>query len=154
MKIVVIGGSGLIGSKLVTKLRERGHETLAASPASGVNTLTGQGLAAALEGASVVTDVSDSPLRRRGGAGVFRDVDPQPPRRRISRRRRAPRGAVSGGDRPPVRQWLRPGEDRPGEADQGLPDPLLDRPMNSVTYLRICDPPPWRSYSPSVGGMM
>ena len=61
MKIVVIGGSGLIGSKLVTKLREQGHETLAASPASGVNTLTGQGLAAALEDASVVTDVSNSP---------------------------------------------------------------------------------------------
>ena len=61
MKIVVIGGSGLIGSKLVTKLRERGHETLAASPDSGVNTITGQGLATALEGASVVTDVSNSP---------------------------------------------------------------------------------------------
>jgi uncharacterized protein YbjT (DUF2867 family) len=61
MKIVVIGGSGLIGSKLVTKLRDRGHETLAASPASGVNTLTGQGLAAAVEGASVVADVSNSP---------------------------------------------------------------------------------------------
>jgi uncharacterized protein YbjT (DUF2867 family) len=61
MKIVVIGGSGLIGSKLVTRLRERGHETLAASPASGVNTLTGQGLAAALENASVVTDVSNAP---------------------------------------------------------------------------------------------
>ena len=61
MKIVVIGGSGLIGSKLVTKLRERGYETLAASPDSGVNTLTGQGLAAALEGASVVADVSNAP---------------------------------------------------------------------------------------------
>jgi uncharacterized protein YbjT (DUF2867 family) len=61
MKIVVIGGSGLVGSTLVTKLREQGHETLAASPASGVNTLTGQGLAAALEGASVVTDVSNAP---------------------------------------------------------------------------------------------
>jgi uncharacterized protein YbjT (DUF2867 family) len=61
MKIVVIGGSGLIGSKLVAKLRERGHETLAASPDTGVNTLTGQGLAAAVEGASVVTDVSNSP---------------------------------------------------------------------------------------------
>jgi uncharacterized protein YbjT (DUF2867 family) len=60
MKIVVIGGSGLIGSKLVTRLREQGHETLAASPASGVNTLTGQGLTAAVEGASVVTDVSNS----------------------------------------------------------------------------------------------
>lgn len=61
MKIVVIGGSGLIGSKLVPKLRERGHEAVAASPASGVNTLTGQGLAAALEGASVVVDVSNAP---------------------------------------------------------------------------------------------
>jgi uncharacterized protein YbjT (DUF2867 family) len=60
VKIVVIGGSGLIGSKLVTKLRERGHETLAASPASGVNTLTGQGLTA-VEGASAVVDVSNSP---------------------------------------------------------------------------------------------
>jgi len=61
MKIVVIGGCGLIGSKLVTKLRDRGNETVAASPNSGVNTLTGQGLAAAVEGASVVTDVSNSP---------------------------------------------------------------------------------------------
>ena len=61
MKIVVIGGSGLIGSKLVTKLRDRGHQTLAASPDSGVNTLTGQGLAAAVEGAAVVVDVSNSP---------------------------------------------------------------------------------------------
>src|SRR6516165_10206770 len=56
-----MGGSGLIGSKLVTKLRERGHEALAASPSSGVNMVTGQGLAAALEGAAVVVDVSNSP---------------------------------------------------------------------------------------------
>ena len=61
MKIVVVGGSGLIGSKLVTKLREKGHETLAASLDSGVNTLTGEGLAAAIEGASVVADVSNAP---------------------------------------------------------------------------------------------
>ena len=61
MKIVVIGGSGLIGSKLVSKLRDRGHEAVAASPASGVNTLTGEGLAAAVDGASVVVDVSNSP---------------------------------------------------------------------------------------------
>ena len=61
MKIVVIGGSGLIGSKLVIKLRERGHEAIAASPHSGVNTLTGEGLAEALQGASVVVDVSNSP---------------------------------------------------------------------------------------------
>jgi uncharacterized protein YbjT (DUF2867 family) len=61
MKIVVIGGSGLIGSKVVTKLGERGYQTVAASPASGVNTLTGEGLAEVLEGASVVVDVSNSP---------------------------------------------------------------------------------------------
>jgi uncharacterized protein YbjT (DUF2867 family) len=61
MKIVVIGGTGLIGSKLVNKLREHGHEAVAASPNSGVNTLTGEGLAEALKGASVVVDVSNSP---------------------------------------------------------------------------------------------
>lgn len=61
MKIVVIGGTGLIGSKLVSKLAEDGHDAIAASPESGVNTLTGEGLAAALEGASVVVDVSNSP---------------------------------------------------------------------------------------------
>ena len=61
MKIVVIGGSGLIGSRLVRKLREHGHEAVAASPDSGVNTLTGEGLAEALKGASVVVDVSNSP---------------------------------------------------------------------------------------------
>ena len=61
MKIVVIGGTGLIGSKLVTTLSENGHEAVAASPSLGVNTITGEGLAAALEGASVVVDVSNSP---------------------------------------------------------------------------------------------
>src|SRR5919106_6923606 len=61
MKIVVIGGSGLIGSKLVNKLREHGHEAVAASPNTGVNTLTGEGLAEALKDASVVVDVSNSP---------------------------------------------------------------------------------------------
>src|SRR2546430_1258980 len=61
MKIVVIGGTGLIGSKLVPKLREQGHEAVAASPKSGVNTLTGEGLAEALKGASVVLDVTNSP---------------------------------------------------------------------------------------------
>ena len=61
MKIVVIGGSGLIGSKLVSKLREQGHEAIAASPKSGVNSITGEGLAEALKGASVVVDVTNSP---------------------------------------------------------------------------------------------
>ena len=61
MKIVVIGGSGLIGKKLIPLLRERGHEAVSASPSSGVNTLTGEGLAEALAGADVVVDVSNSP---------------------------------------------------------------------------------------------
>ena len=61
MKIVVIGGTGLIGSKLVNLLRKRGHEVVAASPNTGVNTLTGQGLAEALVGAQVVVDVANSP---------------------------------------------------------------------------------------------
>jgi uncharacterized protein YbjT (DUF2867 family) len=61
MKIVVIGGTGLIGSKLVEKLRRAGHEALAASPDTGVNTLTGEGLAEALEGAQVVVDVANAP---------------------------------------------------------------------------------------------
>jgi uncharacterized protein YbjT (DUF2867 family) len=61
MKIVVIGGTGLIGSKLVNKLRQQGQEVVAAAPNTGVNTLTGEGLAEALKGASVVVDVSNSP---------------------------------------------------------------------------------------------
>lgn len=61
MKIVVIGGTGLIGSKLVTKLNAVGHEAVAASPNSGVNTLTGEGLEEVLKGAQVVVDVSNSP---------------------------------------------------------------------------------------------
>jgi len=61
MKLVIIGGTGLIGSKLVTRLREHGDEAVPASPDTGVNTLTGEGLAQVLQGASVVVDVSNSP---------------------------------------------------------------------------------------------
>jgi uncharacterized protein YbjT (DUF2867 family) len=61
MKIVVIGGTGLIGSKLVVQLKQQGHEAVAASPKSGVNAVTGDGLAAALAGADVVVDVANAP---------------------------------------------------------------------------------------------
>src|SRR5215472_6559159 len=61
MKIVVIGGTGLIGSRVVQRLREQGHEAVAAAPNTGVNALTGEGLAEALQGSSVVVDVSNSP---------------------------------------------------------------------------------------------
>jgi uncharacterized protein YbjT (DUF2867 family) len=62
MKIVVIGGTGLIGTKLVNNLRQRGHEVVAASPKSGVDTFTGQGLAEALTGTQVVVDLANAPV--------------------------------------------------------------------------------------------
>ena len=61
MKVVVIGGNGLIGTKVVSRLRQKGHEVVAASPNSGVNTITGEGLAEALAGAQVVVDLANSP---------------------------------------------------------------------------------------------
>src|SRR6185312_15132163 len=61
MGIVVIGGSGLIGSKTVERLRRKGHDVVSASPSSGVNTITGEGVAAAVAGAQVVIDLSNSP---------------------------------------------------------------------------------------------
>jgi uncharacterized protein YbjT (DUF2867 family) len=61
MKIVVIGGAGVLGSKVVQKLRDHGHDAIPASPRTGVNTLTGEGLADALTGADVVVDVANSP---------------------------------------------------------------------------------------------
>ncbi|NJP94877.1 SDR family oxidoreductase [Nonomuraea sp. FMUSA5-5] len=71
MKIVVIGGTGLIGSKLVSWLGEQGHEAVAASPRTGVNALTGEGLAGALAGADVVADVSNSPSFEAGAVMEF-----------------------------------------------------------------------------------
>jgi uncharacterized protein YbjT (DUF2867 family) len=71
MKVVIIGGTGLIGSKLVANLRDRGVDTMAASPDTGVNTLTGEGLATALRGASVVVDVSNSPSFEEGAVMNF-----------------------------------------------------------------------------------
>lgn len=61
MKIVVIGGTGLIGSKVVEKLRDQGHDVIAASPSTGVNTITGEGLSQAMNGTSVVVDLANSP---------------------------------------------------------------------------------------------
>ncbi len=71
MKIVVIGGSGLIGSKLVNILQQQGHDVVAASPRSGVDTITGEGLAEALAGAAVVVDVANSPSFEDGPAMTF-----------------------------------------------------------------------------------
>jgi uncharacterized protein YbjT (DUF2867 family) len=80
MKIVVIGGTGLIGSKTVAILRQRGHQVVAASPQSGVNTLTGEGLDDALTGGQVVVDLANSPS--------FEDNFSRLPRATFFRRRR------------------------------------------------------------------
>ncbi len=71
MKIVVIGGSGLIGSKVVARLRQRAHEVLAASPSTGVNAVTGEGLKEAFAGAQIVIDVANSPSFETGAALAF-----------------------------------------------------------------------------------
>jgi uncharacterized protein YbjT (DUF2867 family) len=71
MKLVIIGGTGLIGSKLVARLREHGHDAVAASPDTGVNTITRDGLTEALQGASVVVDVSNSPSFEDGAVMNF-----------------------------------------------------------------------------------
>ena len=77
MKIVVIGGTGLIGSNLVEKLRKQGHEAVAASPKTGVNSVTSEGLADALKGASAVVDVTNSPSwEGHRCAEVLRDINP------------------------------------------------------------------------------
>ena len=86
VKIVVIGGSGLIGTKLVSRLRQKGHEVVAASPNSGVNTITGEGLADALAGAQVIVDVATRPRLRTEPS--WNSCKPQaatrlPPKRRL-----------------------------------------------------------------------
>ena len=136
MKIIVVGGSGLIGSKLVKSFGEQGHEVIPVSPKSGVNTLTGEGLAEVLKNAQVVVDASNSPsfedaavmeffktstgnlLSYETTAGVRHHV------------------AVSivGIDRLPVR--LFPREDCSGELHQGEIYPLLDCPSYSVLRVR------------------
>ena len=85
----------------MTNLRERGHEVVAASPSSGVNAITGEGLAEAFAGASVVVDVSNSPsFEDKRSAGVLRDVQPQHSGRRNGRRRRTSRRAFGRGRGP------------------------------------------------------
>ena len=137
MKIVVIGGTGLIGSKLVTKLTEHGHEAVPASPNSGVNTLTGEGLADVLTGAAVVVDVSNSPSFEDAAVLEFFDtstrnlLDAEADRRRGTSRR-----AVGRRHRTSARQRLPPGEGRAGEADQGIGHPLLHRARDAVLRVR------------------
>ena len=117
MKLVIIGGTGLIGSKLVAKLRERGHDAVAASPDTGVNTLTGEGLAEVLKGASVVVDVSNSPsFEDTAVMEFFTTSHAQPARGRRGGRRDALRGALGGRNRAAGRERLLPRQDRAGSS--------------------------------------
>ena len=137
MKIVVIGGSGLIGTKLVNNLRQQGHEVVAASPSSGVNTLTGEGLAEALAGAQVVVDVANSPSFEDKAVLEFFETSG---RNLLAAEAAAGVGhhvalSVVGTDRLPDERLL-PREDGPGKPDQGLHDSLHDRPRNAVLRVR------------------
>lgn len=132
MKTVVIGGTGLIGSKTVTRLRAKGHEVLAASPNSGVNTLTREGLPEALAGAEVVVDLANSPsfedkavleffetagknlLAAEAKAGVKHHIA------------LSLVGTASPGER------LLPWQAGSRKAHQSLADPLLDRALHPV----------------------
>ena len=122
MKIVVIGGTGLIGSKVVTCLRADGHEAVAASPDSGVNTLTGEGLAEVLAGRrGGRRRLELAVVRGRAGDGVLHDLHHQPARGRSGAGVRPPRRPVGRRHRPPERERLPPGQGRAGAADRGRP---------------------------------
>ena len=131
MKTVVIGGTGLIGTKLVQKLREHGQEVIAASPSSGVNSITGAGLADALKGASAVVDVTNSPSWE--DSAVLNFFEPST-RNLLDYEAAAGVGhhaalSVVGTS---ARKRLLPRQTRSGELDQSLVNPVLNRPRDAV----------------------
>jgi NAD(P)-dependent dehydrogenase (short-subunit alcohol dehydrogenase family) len=133
MKIVVVGGSGLIGSTLVTMLTRDGHEVVAASRRSGVDAVTGEGLAEALRSASVVIDGSNSPSFEDAAVmKFFKAANAQSSHWQGRFGCRLSRDVVGRGHRPPATERLLSREVCPGEADQGLVDPLFDRPGHAV----------------------
>ena len=139
MKIVVIGGSGLIGSKLVEKLGRAGHDPLAASPDSGVDTLTGEGLAEALEAARVVVDVSNAPAWSDEAVMEFFQTSTRNILAgEVAAGVRPPRGAFGRRHRPAAGERVLPGEARSGGSDQGGDRALHDRPRDAV--LRVPRP--------------
>src|ERR1700747_2617692 len=120
MKIVIIGGTGLIGSKTVAILRQGGHEVVAASPNTGINTITGAGLKEALAGAQVVIDLANSPsFEDRAVLEFFETSGRHLLAAEAARGRQPPRRALHRGNRPDARQWLFPRQGRPREIDQG-----------------------------------
>src|SRR5262245_31723216 len=109
MKIVVIGGTGLIGSKVVEKLKHKGHEAIAAAPNTGVNTITGEGLADALAGAQVVVDVANSPsFADQAAMDFFQTAGKNLAAGGSGRRHQASRRPLGCRNRAPARQRLFP----------------------------------------------
>jgi hypothetical protein len=137
MKIVVIGGTGLIGSKTVAILRQGGHEVLAASPNSGVNTITGEGLKEALAGAQVVIDLANSPSFEDKAVLEFFETSGRNLLAAEAAGCPAPCRALHRRNRPD-RQWLFPRQGRPRETDQDLRHPIHHRPLDPVPGI------PWR----------
>src|SRR5713101_7820954 len=118
MKIVVMGGTGLIGSKTVVILRQGGHEVVAASPKSGVNTITGEGLKEAIAGAQVVIDLANSPsFEDQAVLEFFQTSGRNVLAAEAAAGRSAPYRAIHRRNRPDARQWLFPRQGRPGETD-------------------------------------
>ena len=133
MKIVVLGGTGLIGSKVVNLLRASGHEVVAASPSQGINSITGEGLTEALTGAQVVVDVTNSPsFEDKAVLGILRDFNPQRARRRGENWRKPPRRALYRRQRAASGERILARESSPGKPDQGFADSLHDSPRDAV----------------------
>jgi nucleoside-diphosphate-sugar epimerase len=132
MKIVVIGGNGLIGTKLVKNLRQLGHDVVAASRSSGVDTLTGKGLAEAMTGAQVVVDVANSPSWEDNAVLEFFETS--------GRNLLAAEAAAGVGHHVALSvvgtERLLPREDGPRKPDQGLRGSLHDRPRDAVLRVR------------------
>ena len=132
MKIVVIGGTGLIGSKTVTILRQRGHQVVAASPQSGVNTLTGEGLDDALVGAQVVVDLANSPsFEDKAVLEFFKTSEGNllPAEEAAGVRHHVALSIVAIDQ---DRQRLFPRQGRPGEIDRSFGHSVHDRAVDPV----------------------
>ena len=155
MRIVVIGGSGQVGSNVVKRLAARAIQAVPASPATGVDTISGEGLAEVMAGADVVVDISDAPPGGRRGVRVLHHLDAQPPGRSRRRRgRRAPRRGLRR-CRSAARQRVPARQGRPGGRDRGALRSLHDPALHAVPRVPAPDrgsrrrgrpgPPPHRA---------
>jgi hypothetical protein len=133
MKIVIIGGTGLVGSKAGAILRQGGHEVVAAAPKTGVNTITGEGLTEAMAGTQVVIDLANSPsFEDKAVLEFFETSGRNLLGAEAAARVRAPCRALDRRNGPNTRKRLFPSQARPGEADQGIQHPLHHHPLHPI----------------------